>query len=412
MTKQFKVSDLCRELEEKLVGLHYSEDSMRRYKKVFNEFIEYAGDCNYTQSKGTEFLVLKFHQLGGFVSSGEHSKSEMYYFRAIRSLAEYFNFGVLFRRHDFHGEIIWPEPFRVCTESFLQYIVEYGCSYEHNKRCRSIIKELILFLDAAGVHELNAITSHLMSRFIRSMVGLAPASIAERISALRQYFRYLYLNRYTAHPIAMYLPHAPQRLRMKLPTVWTEDEIESLVNAVDMINPIGKRDYAMILLGARLGLRFGDIRNLKLDDIDWSNKQITILQSKTMQELVLPLPNDVGWAIIDYLKNGRPVTECKNVFVVHNAPYTGCPVNSTLRNTIIKTLKRAGISIDKTKHYGWHTLRYSLATNLLQNNVEASTISDILGHSDPQIVKHYLRVELNGLRKCALEVEVLDYVSK
>jgi len=199
---------------------------------------------------------------------------------------------------------------------------------------------------------------------------------------------------------------------MKLPTVWTEDEIESLVNAVDMTNPIGKRDYAMILLGARLGLRFGDIRNLKLDDIDWSNKQITILQSKTMQELVLPLPNDVGWAIIDYLKNGRPVTECKNVFVVHNAPYTGCPVNSTLRNTIIKTLKRAGISIDKTKHYGWHTLRYSLATNLLQNNVEASTISDILGHSDPQIVKHYLRVELNGLRKCALEVEVLDYVSK
>jgi site-specific recombinase XerD len=156
------------------------------------------------------------------------------------------------------------------------------------------------------------------------MVGLGSTSIAEGISALRQYFWYLYLNRYTFYPIAMYLPHAPQRLRLKLPTVWTENEIESLVNAVDMTNSIGKRDYAMILLGARLGLCSGDISNLKLDDIDWSNKEITVLQSKTIQELVLPLPNDVGWAIIDYLKNGRPVTECKNVFVVHNAPYTGC----------------------------------------------------------------------------------------
>lgn len=123
MMRQIKVADLCSELEEKLIDLHYSEDSMHRYRKVFNEFVEYAGDCNYSQSKGTEFLVLKFQQLGGFVSSGEHSKSEMYYFRGIRSLAEYFNFGVLFRRHDFHGEIIWPKPFRACTESFLQYTV-------------------------------------------------------------------------------------------------------------------------------------------------------------------------------------------------------------------------------------------------------------------------------------------------
>ena len=410
MMKQINVAGLCKELEEKLIELHYSEDSMYRYRKVFNELIEYAGDCYYSQSKGTEFLVWKFKQLGGFVSSGEHSKNEMYYFRVIRSLAEYFNFGVLFRRNEFQGEIIWPEPFREGIESFIRHTVEYGRSYEHVKSCRSIIKELVLFLDAAGVHEPNGITSDLISRFVQSMVGLAPTTIAGRVSALRQYFQYLYLNEYVSRPIAMYLPRPPQRLRTKLPTVWTEEEIERLINAVDMTNPIGKRDYAMILLGARLGLRFGDIRNLKLEDINWDNKQVTVFQGKTQQELTLPLPNDVGWAIIDYLKNGRPITEHKNVFVVHNAPYTGCPVNSTLRNTICKTLKRAGISVDKTKHFGWHTLRHSLATNLLQNNVAVSTISDILGHSDPQSAKHYLRVELKGLRKCALEVEVMCYV--
>ena len=83
---------------------------------------------DYSQSKGTDFLLWKFKQLGGFVTSGEHSKNEMYYFRVIRSLAEYFNFGTLFRRHDYQGEIVWPHPFKEVTEGFLQYEVEYGCS--------------------------------------------------------------------------------------------------------------------------------------------------------------------------------------------------------------------------------------------------------------------------------------------
>ena len=85
MLRQIKVTELCKELEEKLVGLQYSEDSLRRYRKVFREFEEYAGDCDYSQSRGTDFLLWKFKQLGGFVTSGEHSKNEMYYFRVIRS---------------------------------------------------------------------------------------------------------------------------------------------------------------------------------------------------------------------------------------------------------------------------------------------------------------------------------------
>ena len=133
MLRQIKVTELCKELEEKLVGLQYSEDSLRRYRKVFREFEEYAGDCDYSQSRGTDFLLWKFKQLGGFVTSGEHSKNEMYYFRVIRSLAEYYNFGTLFRRHDYDGEIVWPLPFKEVTEGFLQYEVEYGCS-----QCESV----------------------------------------------------------------------------------------------------------------------------------------------------------------------------------------------------------------------------------------------------------------------------------
>lgn len=412
MMRQIKVKDLCTELENKLIDLGYSDDSMRRYRKVFTEFIEYSNDSIYSQSIGTNFLVEKFKLLGGLVTSGEHSKNEMYYFRVIRSLAEYYNFGILFRRHDIKGEIIWPMPFKEVTENFIKYKIEYGCATKQVEKIKTTITELIMFLDAAKVHELNEITSNLISKYIESLVGFAPVTIAWRISILRQYFKYAYLNKYVNYPIEFYLPHAPQRVHTKLPTVWTQEQIESLLNSIDTNNPTGKRDYAMMLIGARLGMRVGDIRDLKINDIDWDNKKISIIQNKTKSPLTLPLPNDVGWAIIDYLKNGRPITECENIFVVHNAPYMGKPMQSTLRNNFNKALKRANIPIEKQKRCGWHSLRHSLATNLLQNEVGVTIISDILGHSDPQVAKHYLRVNTEGLRKCTLEVEVKDYVAE
>jgi len=107
----------------------------------------------------------------------------------------------------------------------------------------------------------------------------------------------------------------------------------------------------------------------------------------------------VGWAIIDYLKTGRPITESKKVFVRHLPPFDGFTITSNLQHTIAAVVKRAGIPAENKRSYGWHTLRHSLATNLLQNNVEATTISDILGHSDPETAKHYLRVVYESFEK-------------
>ncbi len=410
MMKQIKVAELCAELESLLVDFKYSEDSMRRYRKVFREFADFAGDCDYSQSKGTDFLVWKFQMIGGFVATGEHSKNEMYYFRVVRSLAEYYNFGTIFRRHDFKGEVVWPEQFKDATEHFLQFEIEYGHSRGYYCHCKNTIKDLILFLDSADVHELDGITPGHISRYVSTLVGLAPVTIAERLSVLRQYFKYAYFHGYAKKPLETYIPRAPQRIRTKLPTVWSEEEIERLIDAVDTTTPIGKRDYAIILLAARLGIRIGDILQLKPNDIDWGRKTITVIQSKTKENLSLPLPDDAGWAVIDYLKNGRPVTKYPHIFVVHSSPYQGFPMQSTIRGRIMKALYRADITVDKAKRCGWHSFRHSLATNLLQNDVEVSVISDILGHADPQIASHYLRVDKKGLSKCCLEVEVMDHV--
>uniref|UniRef100_UPI002FE6F25A tyrosine-type recombinase/integrase n=1 Tax=Enterocloster clostridioformis TaxID=1531 RepID=UPI002FE6F25A len=112
---------------------------------------------------------------------------------------------------------------------------------------------------------------------------------------------------------------------------------------------------------ARLGLRIGDIRELKLSDIDWQACTLTIIQNKAKEPLTLPVPDDVGWAVIDYLKNGRPVTESKNVFVRHIPPYNSFAITSNQHNIMTKALSDAGITY-RGKPSGFHTLRHSPAS--------------------------------------------------
>ena len=106
-----------------------------------------------------------------------------------------------------------------------------------------------------------------------------------------------------------------------IPSSWKKADVLKLLKAVDRGNPSGKRDYAILLLVVRLGLRSSDIRNLMLSSLDWNRKKITIIQTKTKQTLELPILDDIGWALIDYLKNGRPRTKAATVFVNHKAPY-------------------------------------------------------------------------------------------
>ena len=134
MRKQVKVSVLCNELESLIVHYGYSEDSMRRYRKVFRELTTFSSDSLYSQRVASDFLVTKLNDAGGFVSSGENSKNEMYYLRAVRSLADYYNFETIFRRNEYKGAIVWPEEFRDSVEGFLESKINYGNSRSEERR--------------------------------------------------------------------------------------------------------------------------------------------------------------------------------------------------------------------------------------------------------------------------------------
>lgn len=413
MQNDISVTALCSELEQKLMEARISELTLERYRKVLTEFTVFAGNSIYSQPLGADFLIARFMERGGYVSTDEHSRKEETYFRCMRMLAEYHNFGIIHRRNDFFGEIVWPKPFRQCTEGFFEAIMKEGLSYGYVTRSRMILHDLLLFLDARGIHTPDTIRVQDNDEFVKSFYGLRPKGIETKLCTLRRYYRYLYIQGYISIPLAERLPKASIQGRMDFPAIWGYDELKKIEDSAERISPSGKRSYAMVLLAARLGLRIGDIRNLKLHDIDWNKKQISVIQHKTQKALLLPLQEETGWAIIDYLKNGRPVTESSNVFVRHRPPYDAFPVTSSLNHIFSSVMVRAELPPEKNTDVGWHTFRRSLATNLLQNNVGISIISEILGHSDPDTAgKYYVQLDLESLKKCALEMEVMDYVRK
>jgi integrase len=145
--------------------------------------------------------------------------------------------------------------------------------------------------------------------------------------------------------------------RQHIPSTWTAEQVNKILSSVDRGHPCGKRDYAILLLIARLGLRDSDVRNLKLDDIKWETNRIELIQTKTTQKVSLPLIQDVGWAIIDYLKHGRPITDSPYVFVKHIIPHDKM---SDCFYILKKQLHYAGIRVEADRPHGPHTLRHSL----------------------------------------------------
>lgn len=413
MKKKITVIDLCQSLEVALVHEQFKEDTLKRYRQVSSEFTAYAGMDNYSQSLGTAFLIDRLKEYGGFCLSDEYSKKEGYYCRFMRMLTEYYNFGLILKRSDIKNEIIWPDGFRTCTELFFQEVNEDGLSYGYVLDMERTLEDLIMYLDSVDIHEVSKITVKQNDEFIKSYFSLAPKGIERKLCLLRRYYRFLFLNEYISIPLAEKLPHVSIQGRQRFPTVWSNEQIDQIKSKADRISPSGKRGYAMIMLAAELGLRIGDIRDLKLTDIDWGKNTININQNKTGKLFCLPLTDDVGWAIIDYLRNGRPVTDSANVFVRHKPPFDAFPINSTMNHIFSMVLNKSKIPPEEREHTGWHTFRRSLATNLLRSNVAMSTISEILGHTDPDIAgKYYIKLDTDNLRKCALSMEVKAYVRK
>ena len=184
--------------------------------------------------------------------------------------------------------------------------------------------------------------------------------------------------------------------------MWDPGEVDKILDAIDRGNPCGKRDYAIILLIARLGLRSIDVKRLIFADFDWPANRLFVVQAKTGHRFQLPLLKDVGWAVIDYIRHARPVCEAPQVFVRHTAPIGPFSDQDHLYQILVKHARVAHVPISDKRRHGMHSLRHTLATGL-EDGTPVEQIADILGHQSVQSTGVYLKSSLGLLAKCALD---------
>lgn len=235
----------------------------------------------------------------------------------------------------------------------------------------------------------------------------------DSLTCLKCFFLYLYENHVVKDSFRELFRSVHLPKKVKLPSVYTIEEVQQIEKSINRLSAKGKRDYAMLLCASRLGLRTSDISLLQYSNIDWHKNEIRLVQHKTKVEIVLPLLADVGNAIRDYTLHGRPKVKERRVFISHSAPYLGmspCSVSCALRDRI----RDSGVNLNGRKK-GAHALRHSLATNMLQNDITLPVISSILGHSTTESTKEYLAVDIKHLLECSLEVPMVDmnfYIQK
>jgi integrase len=185
--------------------------------------------------------------------------------------------------------------------------------------------------------------------------------------------------------------------------VWDPADVTKIIEAIDRSNPSGKRDYAIVLLICRLGLRAVDVKRLRFSDLDWPANQVSVLQAKTGRRVDLPLLKDVGWAIIDYIRGGRPVSDWPQVFIRHTAPIGPFSDQDHLHQILVKHARVAHVRVGEQRRHGMHSLRHTLATQLMEDGTPVEQIADILGHQSVQSTGVYLKSSLGLLAKCALD---------
>lgn len=217
-------------------------------------------------------------------------------------------------------------------------------------------------------------------------------------SALRSFLRYACYRGDITLDLAAAVPVTANWSMTSIPRAIVPDQVRQLLLSIDRRTATGRRDYAILLLLARLGLRAGEVVSLELDDIDWNAGQLSV-RGKGGQHNALPLSTEVGKAIAAYLRQGRPHSTSRRVFLRAKAPIRGFRGASGVGSIVRHSLKRAGINAPSA---GAHQFRHGLATEMLRQGASLSEIGELLGHRHPQTTMIYSKVDLKALRTLAL----------
>lgn len=371
---------------------------------MLSEFAQKRKEVYYSEKLGIDFVEKKFNILQkDFEKSLK--QSEVQNLRVIRMLGDFQLHGSVLRRYYKHKEILHCQYFIEVISNFKQYCIDKEYSTVTIGHYTKQSARFLDYCDSHGLISCNEINLTLINNYIKTLAGYAYKTVELQLCSLRSFFKYLHLNNMTNADYSLKIPMVQSRKQTRIPSVWSVDDLKKLLSAIDRGSPMGKRDYAIILLACRLGLRISDIKKLTFENFHWNDNKLVFVQSKTRTKISLPLVQDVGWAVIDYLKYGRPKVQASRVFVRHVAPFLPFSEDDHLHQVIVKYMRLVHIPISSKKRVGMHSLRHTLASLLLENNTALPTISDILGHVDTESTAVYLKVDIKKLKECPLNLK-------
>lgn len=233
---------------------------------------------------------------------------------------------------------------------------------------------------------------------LRHTSGMNRKTAQLAASILRCFLRFLHLSGYVGGDLALAVPPVSSWSLAGLPKFVPQEDVKRILASCDQSTAAGRRDYAILLLFARLGLRAAEVVNMRLEDVDWGSGEICI-RGKGGRWDRLPLPQDVGEALAGYVKDVRPRCPSRHLFIRMQAPFRGLKNSSATYSLVRTAFERAGVeAVEK----GPHILRHSLATQMLHHGASLAEIGEILRHTSQETTRIYAKVDVNGLREVAL----------
>jgi site-specific recombinase XerD len=401
--QKLSLSELINQTRDHLISLNYTKETLRHYEnawKTLKNYAEKRNTTNFSMDFGVEFLKTKYNIDLYDRSLKSHPRTVR---RAVTVLIDYQQHGVIFKRQATRLHR-WPDAYEEICETFLDSYVNNRLSSKTARIFKAQLEKLTLYLVQNKVNSIANVSPSIIDGYISTYSGYSKRTLDHALHILRSFFKFVFNQGLTVTDLSTCIPRIKINTKSTVPSTFSIDEIERLLNSIDRGNPTGKRDFAILLLAVRYGMRVSEITNLQLSNLNFETKEIQYIQNKTNNLMKLNLIESVGWAIIDYLRNGRPQSSSNHVFVRHLAPFDAFGENNNLSNVINKYLTLANIDISTDRKHGIHTLRHSLASRLLEQGTPLHVVSEALGHLELQSTTIYTKINMQQLSLCSLEV--------
>ena len=404
---KFEINELISRVQEELKKAQYSDCRIEKYYPAWEQLKEYMKQRNETvfnANIGLDFLEEAY----GITVFAKLSSNQAAHTRAVNLLTDYQEHGIILAKarrkvHTYHPQ------FQVLFQGYIDQRRFTGYSEDTLQSYAIYLDRFSDYLNNIGVKHIDELNDALVLGFTHTFTNYSPAVIHNTLCSLRTFFHYLFQEGIVSKDFAYTVPRDGYRSRTKVPSAYPKEDVEQLIKCIDRGNPKGKRDYAMILLASRLGLRAQDICDLSFENLKWGTNTLEIVQGKTEEPVILPLLNDVGLAIIDYLKYARPECTTTNAIFLRLIPPMGKLEAPTLHSIVTHHMRKAGVKVQDGKKHGPHALRHSLASALLADNTPLPVISEILGHTSTASTSVYLKIDIHQLRNCSLSPPPFDW---